>query len=186
MLTDLQNVPPVASLDDEWCSINEAARRLGVTPTAIRNRIKRGTLEVRPNGNFGRLVRVPRPVPGTVTLTPDEPVTDTVPGTVMDTVTDTLVDELRDRLAELQAHMAEIGGELRETRADLKQAQVTITELTAKAARVEGLESLLAAERERIADIRAERDRLLAQAERFAATPAPEARRGWWPFRKAG
>ena len=27
--------------DDGWCSVNEAARRLGVTPTAIRNRIKR-------------------------------------------------------------------------------------------------------------------------------------------------
>ena len=36
---------------DEWLSINAAARRLGVTATAIRNRIKRGTLETRPNGN---------------------------------------------------------------------------------------------------------------------------------------
>jgi hypothetical protein len=49
-----------------------------VTATAIRNRIKRGTLEMRPNGNFGRLVRVPR----TVTLTSEEPVPGTVPLTV--------------------------------------------------------------------------------------------------------
>ena len=61
---------PTASLDDEWLSVNAAARRLGVTPTAIRNRIKRGTLEVR-NGNFGKLVRVPLTVPTTVALAPE-------------------------------------------------------------------------------------------------------------------
>src|SRR3954471_16879532 len=74
--------PPATSLDDEWCTVNEAARRLGVTATAIRNRIKRGTLETRPNGNFGRLVRVPL----TVTLTPEEPVPLTVPEPITLTV----------------------------------------------------------------------------------------------------
>src|SRR3712207_4707923 len=103
MATDAE---PVSGQDDAWCSINEAARRLGVTPTAIRNRIKRRTLKVRPNGNFGRLVYVPRPVPVTVpepvTLTPSEPVTDTVSEPVSLTVPDTvgvLVTELRDRVA---------------------------------------------------------------------------------------
>ena len=46
---------------EEWVTIAEAARRLRVTPTAIRGRIERGTLEVKPNGNRGRLVRVPNP-----------------------------------------------------------------------------------------------------------------------------
>jgi hypothetical protein len=46
---------------EEWLTIAAAARRLGVTPTAIRGRIERGTLEVKPNGNRGRLVRVPNP-----------------------------------------------------------------------------------------------------------------------------
>lgn len=68
---------------DEWCSINEAARRLGVTPTAIRNRIKRGTLEHRPNGNVGKLVRVPP----TVTLTVPEPLPPTAPEPLGGTVT---------------------------------------------------------------------------------------------------
>jgi hypothetical protein len=63
---------------EDWCSINEAARRLGVTATAIRNRIKRGTLEHRPNGNVGKLVRVPL----TVTPTVPEPLGGTVPLTV--------------------------------------------------------------------------------------------------------
>jgi hypothetical protein len=40
----------------EWLSIAEAARRLGVTPKAIRNRLERGTLEWRPAGNHGREV----------------------------------------------------------------------------------------------------------------------------------
>lgn len=88
-------------LDENWCSVAEAARRLGVTPTAIRNRIRRGTLDTRPNGNVGHLVRVPRP----------EPVFDTVPGTgsgtvpsdALDRVADALVAELRGRLVELQA-----------------------------------------------------------------------------------
>jgi hypothetical protein len=53
------------SQDDDWCGINEAARRLHVTPTAIRNRIRRGTLEVR-STDLHRLVRVPRPMAGTV------------------------------------------------------------------------------------------------------------------------
>ena len=64
--------------DGEWLSINAAARRLGVTATAIRNRIKRGTLEARPNGNFGKLVRVPLTVPETVIPTPEQPVRVTV------------------------------------------------------------------------------------------------------------
>ncbi|MBQ0819142.1 hypothetical protein KBI52_02640 [Microvirga sp. HBU67558] len=93
---------PDTSLDDDWCSISEAARRLSVTPTAIRNRIKRGTLEVRPNGNFGRLVRVPRTVPDTV---PDT-VPLTVPEPVLDQITDVLVRELRERVADLQARAA--------------------------------------------------------------------------------
>lgn len=44
--------------DGEWLSINAAAKRLGVTPKAIRGRIERGTIEVRPAGNRGREVLV--------------------------------------------------------------------------------------------------------------------------------
>jgi hypothetical protein len=40
----------------EWLSIAEAARRIGVTPKAIRNRLERGTLEWRSAGNHGREV----------------------------------------------------------------------------------------------------------------------------------
>src|SRR5689334_231896 len=42
----------------EWLSIAAAARRLGVTPRAIRNRVERGTIRWRAHGNFGREVLV--------------------------------------------------------------------------------------------------------------------------------
>src|SRR5215203_1896436 len=94
---------PTTSLDNDWCTVNEAARRLGVTATAIRNRIKRGTLETRPNGNFGRLVRVPR----TVTLTPKEPVPGTVPLTSEEQVPLTVtLTVLTDHVATLKAALA--------------------------------------------------------------------------------
>src|SRR4051794_39216796 len=43
----------------EWVSVREAARRLGVTPKAVRDRIKHGSLEARPKGNLGREVLLP-------------------------------------------------------------------------------------------------------------------------------
>src|SRR4051812_40607456 len=97
--------------DDEWCIVAEAARRLRVTPAAIRHRIKRRTLEVRPNGNVGHLVRVPRPAPGTDVDT----LSSTMPEMV--SVSDTLIAELRDRIAELQARLASVDAE----RASLRQ-----------------------------------------------------------------
>ena len=76
--------PPLASLDaseghrdphcdGEWLSINAAARQLGVTATAVRNRLKRGTLQWKPNGNFGKLVFVPLAMQKPVTLPPRKP-----------------------------------------------------------------------------------------------------------------
>ena len=42
-----------------WLSIPEAARRLGVTPQAIRKRLKRGTLQSRRNNRGQEIVQVP-------------------------------------------------------------------------------------------------------------------------------
>lgn len=64
--------------NDDWCSVAEAARRLNVTPTAIRNRIKRRTLEAKRNGNLGWLVRVPKPLPPPVTPTVSTPLPEPV------------------------------------------------------------------------------------------------------------
>src|SRR5689334_14448582 len=73
----------------EWLSVAEAARRLGVTEKAVRNRIRRGTLEWRPAGNHGR----------EVLLSPDMEAGDAAgddPGTV----------ELQVRAARLEERLA--------------------------------------------------------------------------------
>ena len=151
--------------DKDWCSINEAARRLKVTPTAIRNRIKRGTLKTRPNGNHGRLVHVPLPVPLTVTLPVTPTSSDTVTPTVVDTVTptpDPLVPELRAQISALEMRL-----------------RATQDELIAMAQKVGASEAEISALQAQAIEVRADRDAWRAQAERLAV-PAPVERRSWW------
>lgn len=171
-------IPGEGDRSDDWCSINEAARRLNVTATAIRNRIKRGTLEVKPNGNHGRLVRVPRPVTPTVPLTDEEPVTGTVPPTVPLTAPeggsepvlpppDPAVAELRLQVSDLQARLAEAQEGLLAMARDAGMAQGEIA----------GLQAAAEAAQARLAETQADRDAWRAQAERLA-TPVPH--RPWW------
>jgi hypothetical protein len=149
--------------DKDWCSINEAARRLKVTPTAIRNRIKRGTLKTKPNGNYGRLVRVPLPVIPTVTLPVSLTGSDTVSGTITPTVSDTVPLTIPDPLVpELRSHIS-----LLEMR-----VKTTQDELLTMAQKVGAAETELAALRARAMEIRADRDAWRQQAERLA--------RPWW------
>jgi hypothetical protein len=118
--------------DDAWCSINEAARRLGVTPTAIRNRIKRGTLQTKPNGNHGRLVHVPRPVPAPVPL----PVTDTVPDPMMDTVPLTVIEPYQARIADLEARADELRADIERERGERFQERERADQERARADRL--------------------------------------------------
>jgi len=118
--------------DAAWCSINEAARRLTVTPTAIRNRIKRGTLQTKPNGNHGRLVHVPRPTPSPVTL----PVTDTVTGTVADTVALTVAETYRARIADLEARADELRADVERERRERSQERERADQERARADRL--------------------------------------------------
>jgi hypothetical protein len=149
--------------DKDWCSINEAARRLKVTPTAIRNRIKRGTLKTKPNGNYGRLVRVPLPVIPTVTLPVSLTGSDTVSGTITPSVSDTVPLTIPDPLVpELRAQISLLEMRLKTTQ----------DELVAMAQKVGATETELAALRARAMEIRADRDAWRQQAERLA--------RPWW------
>ena len=177
----MEELAPTTSLDDDWCTVNEAARRLGVTATAIRNRLKRGTLDTRPNGNFGRLVRVPRTVHPTVTLTPAEPVPVTVPLTPEERVTLTVtLTVLEDHVATLKGALgkAELAGERAGQERDAANERARLAEAeaaTVPALRetVEALKTALASSRDQTAEIRAERDRLLTREH------LRESRR-WW------
>jgi hypothetical protein len=45
--------------DGPWLTVAEAARRLRVSPRAVRGRIRRGTLRWKAAGNAGKLVQLP-------------------------------------------------------------------------------------------------------------------------------
>jgi hypothetical protein len=165
----MDELAPTTSLDDDWCTVNEATRRLGVTATAIRNRLKRGTLETRPNGNFGRLVRVPR----TVTLTPKEPPPGTVPLTPQERVTLTV---LADHVTTLKAALAKLEAEAKRERAradglnqDLDVAWRELALARVEAATVPALKDMLA--KSEATSGRLESELALAQAE-AATVPA--------------
>src|SRR3982750_2758426 len=115
--------PMADNQDDEWCGTQEAARRLGVTPAAVRNRIKRRTIDTKPNGNIGRLVRVPCTVPSTnpAPLPSTDPAP--VPGPGAD-----LIAELRDRIAELQAERTSLRQEMAQERAAAAQERAAMQE----------------------------------------------------------
>ena len=156
---------PTASLDDEWLSVNAAARRLGVTPTAIRNRIKRGTLEVR-NGNFGKLVRLPLTVLTTVTLAPEESMTETVILTPEERVSlNVTLTVLRDHIAWLKDSLAKAEGELEGSRGRAAQ----LAGLEAQGEALHKAAKLLRAQAD---ELRVDRDHWRERARRLAVEAA--------------
>jgi hypothetical protein len=180
--------------DGEWLSINAAARRLGVTATAIRNRIKRGTLQARPNGNFGKLVRVPPAMlPVTVTLIPREPVGVTVPltpeGSVPLTVT---LTALRDHIETLKTALARAEGELE----GLRAGAVRLVGLEAQG---EVLHEAAKGLRAQADEVRVDRDHWREQAQQAMqqlalplqlmpepqAAPQPRRPRWWWWWKRS-
>jgi len=88
--------------EEEWLTVAVAARRLGVTPRAIRSRIERGTLRWKPAGNSGKLVLIPPGAPSAEGLEDGE----------------READLLREELAEARVALARIeerAAALRET-----------------------------------------------------------------------
>ena len=165
--------------EDDWCSVSEAARRLGVTSTAIRNRIKRGTLEHRPNGNVGKLVRVPRTAPEPVSLTVTPTVPEPLGGTITPGAESTIkaleahVQTLRELLDERNAaHAAEVArlienstqlqDELQESRAEADHAKADQIRM---ARDVANMFDELKALADRHAELHGDRARLQAELE---------------------
>jgi hypothetical protein len=169
--------------DNDWCSINEAARRLNVTPTAIRSRIKRGTLKIKPNGTHGRLVQVPLPVPGTgalpVTLTPDEPVTSTLPGKVPEPVPLTAMETV----SVLSRYIERLEAQLDEALKRADDGDEIAVERDALAVRLDALKTVLEIEKQRTDDWKVVADRFALLAEKPTTARAG---RPWWLPRLAG
>ena len=67
---------------------------------------------------------------------------------------------------------------------DAERARAAGLALTA--AEVEALKAILDSERKRLDEVRQDRDRWIAQAERLSLPAPTSTRRGWWPLRRAG
>src|SRR3954447_9908603 len=124
-----------------WVSVREAARRLGVTPKAVRDRLKHGSLQARPKGNLGREVLLP---PGVTTRESD--------GELPEKKAATLPGETAGEVAELLKEMAELCHALGRVEG----------ELAAELRRSADLAAALDRERQEKASLRAE----LAEARR--------------------
>ena len=98
----------------EWVTVAEAARRLGITPKAVRERIRHDSILWKPNGNVGRLVLVTEPS--------REP-----PGEAEDAVGEELA-ELRDALSEERVARARAEGELAAERRHSAGLKALLTE----------------------------------------------------------
>jgi hypothetical protein len=168
--------PPAEIVDEDWCSIAEAARRLGVTPAAIHHRVRRGTLPTRLNGNHGKLVKVPR----TVMVTANERVT--VSGDDRVTITVMAIETLKEALAAAKAEAAAAAAKAEaatakaETAAEHRRiAEVEAAAVPALRDTIAALKAALDAEQARNRDLRRARD---------AGGPLYRAWR--WAWRKTG
>jgi hypothetical protein len=138
---------------DTWVSIRQAARRLGVTRTAIYSRIERGTLQARPNGNRGQLVRLPSDMQATVS-------TDRGAGTPPDMTPDmsgqhVALQAERDRLAGEVERWRSLAEEraLAQARGEVENAR-RAAELAGKAELVEELRRQMAKLETEVAELR--------------------------------
>jgi hypothetical protein len=177
---------PCDDVAGDWCSISEAARRLGVSRRAVHGRIQRGTLTAR-NDNAGPRVfiahgTVPRP---SIRLareshapphgTSHAAFTGEPHGTLTAPVEDVLA-ELRKQLEALGLRAGQAEGELRATRETLATKDALIAELRVRA---EHAESDLGARDALLAKLREAAATERVRAGRLEAALA-EARRPWW------
>lgn len=125
-----------------WLSISAAARALGITPRAVRGRIKHNTIEWRPKGNGGREVFVPatgslpRASQGSTALTLALPGPAVVPIAELDALRVELVGE-RQRREGLEQELTGVCVELAVARRELELERERTGELRASLATAE-------------------------------------------------
>jgi hypothetical protein len=69
---------------------------------------------------------------------------------------------------------------------ELAEARERVSDRDNIASQLTALQAVLEIERKRADEIREDRDHWWAQAERLSLPALAPARRGWWPFRRAG
>lgn len=114
-----------------WVSVAEAARRLGVTPRAVRLRIERRIIRWRPVGNQGKEVWLG---PGDVPETSDGESSGVPPA-----------EALLRELAEVRERVGRLAGELAEARASRERETAALREaLEESRGRARAAETMLA------------------------------------------
>jgi hypothetical protein len=192
-------------VSERWLTYDEMADALGITKASARVHARRRRWPRRP-GNDGRArIGVPeeeiaaRTVPESSSLSAPS----NVPSSAPRSDPKKAPRSSTELTADARALIALLEGRVFELIAESKEVRVTIDALTAKAVRVDVLESQIeslnarvAVERERadrerqllekaVADAAADRDRWAAQATQLAAAQPHSAPRGWWPFRRS-
>lgn len=157
---------------DEWITLGEAAKRLGVTRAAVYGRASRGTLQTKARGNRGLLISWPPPnEPGPSPQRHGDGNGDDQ-GDVTATVTGdgngdgALVAELRSRIAALEA----------EREALLEAGDHLVDQLGEARERAARLEGEAEGKVQIINELRQALDHERARADRLEA----ELRRPWW------
>ena len=123
-------------MGEERLTIQDAARRLGVSESAIRKRVSRGTLQHDKGDDRRTYVYVDAP---------SDTVSDNVSDTVSDTSTSALMSELRSRIDSLEDQISYLREQLAEEREARRRADTIIAQLSQAnatlAARVPQLEA---------------------------------------------
>jgi hypothetical protein len=202
--------------DIKWLTYDEAAVALRISPESVRRLAQRRKWSRRP-GNDGKVrLGVPAERLEAVALVAGDAALDAIRGAAGDTAGDdardttlntgTIVTILTRHVERLETELATAKSErdaaysrISELAAEVKGNLTFITDLTAKAGRVDVLEALLNVEQRRVEEIKnvehqrieeleAERDRwaAIAEANQRQITHLTEKRRGWWPWRRAG
>lgn len=200
---------PIMADETRWMTYAELAETLGIGGDSARNLVRRKRW-ARQTGNDG-MARVGVPLDyieesravDRATDDPIDPPSDAAidGGIVFGILTShisRLERELQTMKEESGADRSRLLGEHQAERTRL-QSEVEILKVEREAERLRGvqvdaLNAVIEAERQRIEDMRNERDALRADRDRWAAqadklaepVEAPVQRRGWWPFKRVG
>ncbi len=132
-----------------WVSYDEAADLLGMPTEAVKRLALRRSWPRRAGPSGGMLVAVPEAIPGHGSAEVDEVGADR--------------GGARSLLDFLETHIERLTEDLAEARTEMRGVRYEAESLRVEAGRAQVLAALVEAERARVAEIRAERDRLVAE-----------------------